>query len=623
MWNFDYIAIKRFQSHIETRYEFKNGETTMVYGVNRDDLDGADSNGAGKSVLIRAITVGLLNIPNRGLGKEDYVMDGQADAEIELHMTNKAFGKRLKILRTIHRKQDKSSEIMLYENGKHNDQITSVPEGDKRILELLDITKDDILNYYIINQDNSHSFFKATDIAKKEIIARFTNTNLLDIVLDEVKADLAISNLEIERCSTEINKIEAKLNTISEQIKYEQEERSREQEDISEEYGLQLFDLEDERKTHLDEKTIFKNKLQQLNTILKNYGKIKDLKILENKKEKTKLALPSKKQEKREANALIDDLDKILNGKITCPNCQHEFSVADEEADLDELAETRKACEELVESITGDISELEKSIEAIDDDIEAIQEQKRKLRKTTSDIEYVIESDARLDKKMEKVGREIDIITTKKEALKDFKVNDKRIKELQSQVSIFEESKQSFLKIIEEKSVERDNITFWEINFSEMGLKTFLINKVLQNLEGHINNTLSRFKVNLLVKINGYTVLKSKKVNETIDILVSKDSGKTWKVYKRFSGGQKERINVSGILTLRSLINETSKYGGLNFLALDEFFEGLDVRGQKMVLPILEASGVTCLVISHMNNNIGANNELYIELEDGISSIRT
>ena len=69
------------------------------------------------------------------------------------------------------------------------------------------------------------------------------------------------------------------------------------------------------------------------------------------------------------------------------------------------------------------------------------------------------------------------------------------------------------------------------------------------------------------------------------------------------------------------MINLTAHNGGLNFLGLDEVFEGLDRTGQIDILNVLENLKVTSLVITHRNQPIGASNEIFIEKKGGISRI--
>ena len=109
-------------------------------------------------------------------------------------------------------------------------------------------------------------------------------------------------------------------------------------------------------------------------------------------------------------------------------------------------------------------------------------------------------------------------------------------------------------------------------------------------------------------------------MSDKINISILRD-GKSVANYHRFSGGEKGRINISNIVGLQKLINMSCPNGGLNFLGLDEVFEGLDITGQKETIKILEEIGVTTLVVSHRSKPIGVENELIIQKINGISKI--
>ena len=177
MYSPKYIMGVNFGSYPKFHYEFINGETVLVYGEIKDD-EGSNSNGSGKSTLIKAMAYLLIDLPDGKLSKDDFIRD-ETDCSLlvgEFH--NSVNNITLKIKRKIYRK--KSSIVQIYENGNLNTQLTSVSEANSRILQLLDISKEDILNYFIIDGDNGVSFFSATDSDKKKVIARFSKASMID-----------------------------------------------------------------------------------------------------------------------------------------------------------------------------------------------------------------------------------------------------------------------------------------------------------------------------------------------------------------------------------------------------------------------------------------------------------
>jgi DNA repair exonuclease SbcCD ATPase subunit len=154
------------------------------------------------------------------------------------------------------------------------------------------------------------------------------------------------------------------------------------------------------------------------------------------------------------------------------------------------------------------------------------------------------------------------------------------------------------------------------------GFKTFLINRVLELIQANINFYLSKVST-FQIKMEGYKILSSGELREKITILVSKD-GINWDFYEKFSGGQKTRIDICAVFALRRIINQNAaeKGGGLNFLGLDEAFDGLDASGQKHIIDTLDGIGETCLVISHSNDNVAFKNKITIGYDDsGVSKI--
>ena len=184
-----------------------------------------------------------------------------------------------------------------------------------------------------------------------------------------------------------------------------------------------------------------------------------------------------------------------------------------------------------------------------------------------------------------------------------------------------EQTKTEFESLLPEAIEQKEVYDFWKFHFSKKGFGTFLVNNVLGIVEGVINRKLKQFNVNNVIKINGFTKLKSGELREKIDILVSKD-GVNFYNYKKFSAGERGRLNISSVLALQSMINDSVAPKGLNFLGIDESFDkGLDSFGLKACIDTLEASKITTILISHLNDNIGVESMIKVQKTDGVSTI--
>ena len=162
-------------------------------------------------------------------------------------------------------------------------------------------------------------------------------------------------------------------------------------------------------------------------------------------------------------------------------------------------------------------------------------------------------------------------------------------------------------------------ISFWQFNMGKSGFMTYLANRSVKIIEGITNSYLRKFGVDISVIINGFKVLKSGEVREKIDVFVTND-GITAKPFMAKSGGERGRVMLAGVLGIQHLINMSTDGRGMNFIALDESFSGMDATGQENVIKILEQMGITIMVITQ-NVSDGFNNEntLKVVKENGVS----
>ena len=159
-------------------------------------------------------------------------------------------------------------------------------------------------------------------------------------------------------------------------------------------------------------------------------------------------------------------------------------------------------------------------------------------------------------------------------------------------------------------------------HLGKKGFQTFLANKCIKTIENYCNSFLNKMKVNLSVKINGYKVLKNGDVRDKIEVFIVKN-GITQGKFGKYSGGQKERVNLSSILTFYSLINNSLNGKGLNLLCLDESLDHLDRLGQIKCLEILKLFKITTIVITHgdAETMIDGYNKVVVKYKNGESVI--
>lgn len=615
MWQPKVIRIKNLMTHEDTTFEFKKNKCVMIFGINSTDI-GSDSNGGGKSTVLEGITIAITGETNRGVTKEEFIRDGEDESYVEMELDNSVGDiKNLIIKRWFNKK--KSAKVEIWENGIQNKQLTSVNEANSRVFELIGLRKEDLLHFFMIGQETNYSFLTSNDIDKKNIISRFSEVDYINNKIEKLKLNRKNTESDLDILERKVQKVENKIEFLNE----------------SKQEIIENFEVKKNAKIKQIESTIFNQKalikekkkvkeesnekVEKLKNEIENVV-IKDDTILNKSLSDNRTKEKQLNKDILDAEQTISHLEAVYEGKIVCPNCQHSFNPT-EEIDLSEIPILINSSNELLIQKTNLLGRIQlairqdrKEIESNTTETERLSSLKRALKRakeTLSNIdEEILEHQNKIKKSLENI-EELKLNTSDDELAK----LDLQIKEQEAQRIDLAKEKIELDKIILD-------IDFWVYHFGKKGFLTFLTNKSIKSIEGITNSYLKQMNSELQVLIDGYTILKSGEVREKISISIVR-SGIEVANFNRYSGGEKGRIKLANILGLQHLINLTAKNGGLNFLGLDEVFEGLDKTGQMDVLNILEKLNVTSLVITHRNQPIGAANEIFIEKSKGISRI--
>lgn len=590
----------------------------MVFGRNKTDA-GADSNGSGKSGLLEGMTLAATGKTCRDVGRDEFINDNADECYVEFVLENEiAPIKELIIKRWIHRK--KSARIELWEDGELNKEMTSVNEANARIFELLGITREDLLHFFIIGQNTNYAFLSAGDSDQKEIIARLTNADIINEKIEKLKekkkeADVITDSLE-KSVRKYDNFIELTKNELIEEKKTGNKELKNRIEKLKEEVIEQeVLVEENENKAKKKEKEIEENeKLIKLNK-----KQIVDTSEIERKIDIQKGKIRQKRKSIGEAEDLVSDMERILNGKTVCPSCSHEWNEG-EDVDLATIPDLIKETEDLIKDDKEWLEKYKKRLEATKKKLDVndeIEERIGDLETTNDDLTHEAK---RLRRKKTTAQDTVKELKTKQLRLeKDLKSSSK-IDGIKAKLNEYKNKREIEQEKYSKSNSESDDLNYWIHHFSKKGFLTYLTNQSIKTIEGVTNSYLKKFNTDLKVNIDGYTVLKNNDIREKINISIVRN-GRNVGSFERYSGGEKGRINIACIVGLQKLMNMSANNGGLNFLGLDEVFEGLDTTGQKDVLKILETIGVTTMVVSHRSDAIGAENEICIDKVDGISKI--
>lgn len=592
MYKLEYIRLKNFGTHVDSTFKPKEG-ITMIFGKNLDE-EGLNGNGAGKSHLFEAITKLIHNRTFKKVNKQDLIKDGESFAELE--GVFKGLSDRVLIRRTIKRS---GSDICLIEVDGVEQK--SIVDKDIWIENRFGVSYEDFVNYFVIGQRNTFSIFEAGDAYMKKLIAKFTNTGFLEKIIEELKSEAKENKEERDSIILETENLNVKIKTLKDQNSSLKEEYL---DDLEEEY----LEIGEKIKQKQKDKKKYFESLEKANATLKrllkdNEDSDVEINTMKLQKLKDQVKLFQDKIFKTEKN--IRHIKSELSGAIACPDCGHKFLPFSG-------GKTRKELQE-------ELSKEEKSLAVLNAELDVLQADKTKEESRINKLK--LKQESKLESK-ELLEEAEDNATTFGKMYASVKGEIKKLKLRSDEIEVIiqdptnikipqvvknkREIKDCNIRILnntnqlQELNGELENFEFWEVAFGNKGFKAFLVNKTLGVIEGYTNYFLKKFKTSFSVRIDGFKENKDGSVQDRITTMILR-GGEEAGVYAKFSGGEKRRIDICGVLAMRQMIfGNLEKGQGLNILGLDEPFEGLDDMGQVEILKMLDNIKTPVFATTHL-----------------------
>ena len=615
MWNPEKIEMYNLFAHKESIYEFKQNKCVMIFGRNQTDRN-LENNGAGKTTLFEAICIALTNESLRAIKKDSFINRDEEECKIVFHLYNPVLKMKLRISRQFFR-GNKSAKIEIWENDKLNKQVVSVNEANKRVLELIGISREDLLRYFIISQDNRYTFFTASDGEKKEIMNRITSADMINPVIEELDLRYKEKNAEYKEIDDEIGKLSDKKELLVEQREEvlandNTEEELKELSEKISEAEEEIGEIDGNLKKW--EKAV-KAREEQIQAIT-----VEDTTQLKKDRKKLKEEMEELDSEISENKRTEKKLKAELEDTITCPNCSHEFI---HESELDLSVEDTKS---LLAEAQSEIKKQTKKYEAKETKLKNFNKKIKEAERAEELVGEIEEEKSGYERKIKnKTQDRADLLVkiekweTEKRAIKKRKKDDKLLNSLNQRIGECDTEIEKLTKQLLPISEEMETIKFWQFNMGRSGFMTYLANKSIKIIEGITNSYLRKFGVDISVLINGFTILKSGEVREKIDVFVLND-GVTAEQFLAKSGGERGRVTLAGVLGIQHLINLSTNGRGLNLLCFDECFHGMDSKGQENIIKIFEKMGITILVITqNVSESFNNENTLYVVKEKDVS----
>lgn len=576
---------------------FKRGECTVIFGDNRTDR-GSLNNGSGKSTLFEAISLALTGdlLPRDTPITRDKAINRERDeAWVTMSLANDVLHQTMEIQRRFYRKR--SAKATLFENDRENTQLTSVAEVDKRVLELLGLSREDLLRYYIISQDRQYNFLTAPDTTKKEILNRITNADMLQPVLDAIKADHKAADERVAEYETKILTLDTRRETLEENLRELKANNTAEANiaglsDLLMNYindamalGVQSKEIREEFEAEKAKRADFEQRLEAA----PNFEE--DITTAEAKI----TALKTERKKNRRAAA---DLELALEGVIECPKCGEQF-LPNSELNLTP-AQIRKIIDQRERDdikFVADIQQAEKALEELEAKQRDYEQLASELTRVKRSMVAIRERAERLKRQMDEIDRRKADLEKRIEDAKRAVDNDASVKTAEAKIKAVKAEIKTAKAELADFRYLTESLAFWDFHMGKNGFTTYLANKAIDALTGSANRFLEIMDMDFRLHITPFQTLKNGDARDKMEVFIS-SNGISTNGYATYSGGERQRVGIAALLGVQRLLNMSTDGRGLDMLLLDESLSGVDSLGTMSIVKTMKRLKTTILLIT-------------------------
>jgi DNA repair exonuclease SbcCD ATPase subunit len=595
---FKYVKIQNFLSVGSEPLEihFQSG-INLITGENKDK---GGKNGVGKSSILEAIYWCLFGNTIREI-KSDKIIHNLNDKGgiVTLNFDVKTIKgtTNYTITRSL-----KPSKLSLDANlqGENVDMtLSTIPETEKYIKELIGGTEEVFQNAVIMSANNTVPFMAQKKVDKRKFIEGIMNLNIFSEMLLKTRSEFNEVKKKNDILSSNFINLQRNLTTFEQQkanydVKKQEKidfinDKIKEIEKNSEELNNNNLPTVKECNDQLEK---LEEKVNTLKTAIKSFNKTKSELI-------TKSSNVS-----AEIKQLEKEKQKILDKGNTCPTCNREY------------------CEDDIKQVKQRITDIDSEISKLAQDSFTINAEKMNWDDKIEELEEGVEKLNKKIRELDNTKSEIKLVTQKLSSnstqITDFR---KTIAELENGDPTIQSNIDRTQKDIEKtenelKDIKKQLSVLESVKFivSEDGIKSYLFKKMLSVLNNRLNFYLKLLDAPCKCEFN-----------ELFEETIVNDTGKECS-YHNFSGGEKMRLNIAVLLMFQDILRSQSGTS-YNLNVYDELLDSaIDQKGSDKILEILrdrvEKYDESIYVISH-NSSVYKNidNVIFLEKENGSTRI--
>ena len=529
-----------------TEVEITGAATNLIIGTN----------GAGKSTILDAFTFGLFGKPFRRINKPQLINSvNEKGTLVEIEF--KIGPKQYKVVRGI-----KPNIFEIWVNGKMLDQNSNAVDQQKNFEQnVLKLNYKSFTQIVVLGSSTFVPFMRLPLAARREIIEDLLDINVFSSMNDVLKVRLKQIKESVRTHQSNTQSVKEKIDLQKGFIKQLEEKKSKDIEQKKDQLREVIKSQDSCREQIADATKMIEEITQQIDTLNNPQKQKNDLESLSMKLQ-------------RKVSKLTGD-KRFYADSEHCPTCKQSIS---EDFKLEQIAEL----DSKIAEIDGAFADIDQRLTEIVSPLEQLTEYNNAIRQCNGVQLKQQGVMTTLDGQRKGLQREI----------KDLLGDESSIKEEAKKLLKMNESlKQVTADLLESKKQMDLHLTAGLL-LKDSGIKTRIIKKYLPVMNKLINQYLNQlqFFCNFTLDEEFKEVLKSRYIDEFS--------------YENFSEGEKARIDISLLLTWRSVAKLKNSVD-TNLLILDEIFDGsLDTVGSDEVSFILRTfnKNANVFVISHRDN---------------------
>ena len=569
--------------------EFTKG-LHIITGSNKDKP--ARRNAIGKSTIADSIYFSIFGDTLREIKKDlipNNLTNGKTHVELDFDVITPSGKNEYKVVRNL-----SPSKVFIYKNGidKTRDSISNT---NKYICDVLSASPAIFQNCVIMTVNNAIPFMAKNKVEKRKFIEDIFGMEVFSQMLsalrteyNEVKRDHDTEVTKLDEVNTSFNNYNTQKEKLLQKRAHKKELYATRQSNNQKELNLlkeQISALQEVNVEEVSESIDrYKGKLVECEDKIDKY--IEDI-----------------SSAKSEIGHVKEKYKKLGTDEDVCPVCLRPI----EDHDTTKIAEEKKKLKETIERMVRDIKEVTVSLDRARD-------VKKKIHTSITQYNNKLADNKVTIQKRQNTNERINQLNEWQEELK---VDLETINKTETDFDTIIDETQLRLTELETKVKEyRDAISKLDIVkyvVSEEGVKSYIVNKLLELLNSKLLHYLKRLDSNSICVFNEY--FEEEILNEKNKLCS----------YFNFSGAERKSIDLACLFTFSDI---RRLQGGVqyNIAIYDELFDSsFDEKGIELITQILqdrvEELDECSIVISHRKESIKAvtGEVVYLVKENGIT----